>query len=76
MSETTEDIKYETVQPVESDSDLMVFNITLDVKALVTLAGHQDSLVNPLNTTIKVAKVNHDTDTLDVKLVTSRCNLK
>lgn len=76
MNEIKEDVKYEKVTPKESDSDLMVFDVKLDAKALVTLAGHQNDLINPTNTAIKFAKINQETDTLDVRLITSRCNLK
>lgn len=73
MSEEKE-IEQRTIS--ESDSDLMVFDVTLDVKTLVTLTGHQNDLINPNNTSIKFAKVNQEDDTLSVRLITARCNLK
>ena len=57
-------------------SDLMVFEVSLDSLDLTTLAGHKDEIIGPRAVAIKSAIIDQKTDTLKVRLITARCNLK
>lgn len=57
-------------------SDLMVFEVSLDSLDLTTLAGHKDEIIDPRAVAIKSAIIDQKTDTLKVRLITARCNLK
>ena len=57
-------------------SDLMVFEVSLNANDLTILAGHQDEIIDPKGIAIKSAVIDQKTDTLKVRLITARCNLK
>lgn len=57
-------------------TDLMVFEVSLNANDLTILAGHQDEIIDPKGIAIKSAIIDQKTDTLKVRLITARCNLK
>ena len=64
-------VEEEKVEIPPLASDLMVFEVSLD-----TLAGHKDEIIDPRAVAIKSAIIDQKTDTLKVRLITARCNLK
>lgn len=70
------DVEEEQIKIPPLASDLMVFEVLLDASDLTNLAGHKDEIIDPRAVAIKSAVIDQKTDTLKVRLITARCNLK